>query len=68
MAERFVQTFKTAMKKMINERGDVTQKLANFLLIYRKTPQSTTMQAPSMLLTKRIPRSRIDSGFAKESE
>ncbi len=46
MAERFVQTFKTAMKKMINERGDVTQKLENFLLIYRKTPRSTTMQAP----------------------
>ncbi len=58
MAERFVQTFKTAMKKMVNDGEDVNQKLD--LLIYRKTPQSTTMQAPAMLLTKQIPRSRID--------
>ena len=55
MAERFVQTFKTAMKKMVNEGGDINQKLANFLLVYRKTPQSTTMEAPAMLLMKRIP-------------
>ena len=60
MAERFVQTFKTAMRKMVNEGGDINQKLANFLLVYRKTPQSTTMEAPAMLFTKRIPRSRID--------
>ena len=60
MAERFVQTFKTAMRKMVNEGGDINQKLANFLLVYRKTPQSTTMEAPAMLLMKRIPRSRID--------
>ena len=60
MAERFVQTFKTAMRKMVNEGDDINQKLANFLLVYRKTPQSITMEVPAMLLTKRIPRSRID--------
>jgi len=43
-AERFVQTFKAAMKKMASKGGDVNQKLSNFLLTYRKTPQSTTMQ------------------------
>ena len=45
---------------MVNEGGDINQKLANFLLVYRKTPQSTTMEAPAILLNKRIPRSRID--------
>jgi len=59
-AERFVQTFKAAMKKMASKGGDVNQKLSNFLLTYRKTPQSTTMEVPAMLLMKRIPRSRID--------
>ena len=60
MAERLLQTFKTAMRKMVNESSDINQKLANFLLVYRKTPQSTTMEAPAMLLMKTIPRSRID--------
>jgi transposase InsO family protein len=59
MAERFVQTFKNAMKKMKKD-GDINQQLANFLLVYRKTPQSTTTEAPAMLLMKRIPRSRLD--------
>ena len=60
MAERFVQTFKTAMRKMVNEGGDINQKLANFLLVYRKNPQSATIEASAMLLTKRMPRSRIN--------
>ena len=50
MAER---TFKTAMRKIINEGGDINLKLANFLLVYRKIPQSTTMEAPAMLLTQK---------------
>ncbi len=45
---------------MIDGKGDVSQKLSNFLLTYQKTPQSTTMEAPAMLLQKRIPWSRID--------
>ena len=59
-AERFVQTFKQAMKKMKGDTGDVKKKLAEFLLRYRKTPHATTSEAPAMLLMKRIPRSRID--------
>ena len=60
LAERFVQTFKMAMKKMSRGGGDINQKLTNFLLNYRKTPQSTVKEAPAMLLMKRIPRSRLD--------
>ena len=60
LAERFVQTFKMAMKKMSRGGGDINQKLTNFLLNYWKTPQSTVKEAPAMLLMKRIPRSRLD--------
>lgn len=48
------------MKKITDEGGSLNKKLANFLLTYCKTPQSTTMEAPAMLLMKRIPRSKID--------
>ena len=48
------------MKKMSWQKGDVKKKLADFLLCYRKTPHTTTNEAPAMLLMKRIPRSRID--------
>ena len=58
LAERFVQTFKMAMK-MSRGGGDINQKLTNFLLNYQKTPQSTVKEAPAMLLMKRIPRSRL---------
>ena len=58
-AERFVQTFKDAMK-MSEGNGDIYQKLATFLLIYRKTPHTTTTEAPALLLNKRNPRSRLD--------
>ena len=58
--EQFVQSFKQAMKKMIWQKGDINKKLADFLLRYRKTPHTTTDEAPAMLLMKRIPRSRID--------
>ena len=45
---------------MSEESGDIYQKLANFLLIYRKTPHTTTKKATALLLTKRNPRSRLD--------
>ena len=37
--------------------GDINRKLTNFLLNYRKTPQSTVKEASAMLLMKR---SRLD--------
>ena len=38
MVERFVQTFKTVMRKMVNEGGDINQKLANFSISLQKDP------------------------------
>ena len=64
-AERIVQTFTQAMKKMKGDTGDVKKKLAEFLLRYRKTPHATTNEAPAMLLMKRIPRSRINFMLTK---
>ena len=43
-AKRFLQTFKMAMKKMGEERGDLNKKLANFLTMNRKMPQATMHQ------------------------
>ena len=58
-AERFVQTFKRAMKA---GEGTVplSQRLSNFLLTYRSTPHATTNEAPSQLLMGRKIRTRLD--------
>ena len=58
LAERAVQTFKTAMKK--EEEGTIESRLARFLSKYRLTPHSTTGISPAELLLKRRPRSRLD--------
>ena len=58
LAERFVQTFKSAMKRMSKGQGNMYQKVSSFLLTYRKTPHATT-EAPAMLLTKRITKSKL---------
>ena len=60
LAERFVQTFKQALKSMAGEKGSTSAKLANFLLAYRSAPHSTTGQSPAMLFMKRQLRSRLD--------
>ena len=57
LAERAVQTFKQAMKKM---DGTLESKIPKFLFSYRITPQSTTGIAPAELLLGRRPRSRFD--------
>jgi len=41
-AERFVQTFKQAMRAAKNDGGVLQYKLAQFLLTYHSTPLSTT--------------------------
>ena len=48
LAERFVQTFKTAMKKGEREGLSVEHRLAVFLLSYRTTPHATTGVSPSV--------------------
>ena len=58
LAERYVQTFKEALKK---SQGDIETRLARFLFMYRLTPQSTTGQCPAELLLGRRPRSPLDA-------
>ncbi|XP_041962465.1 uncharacterized protein K02A2.6-like [Alosa sapidissima] len=64
LAERFVQTFKHALKasKGITR---VRQRLDAFLLTYRNTPHATTKETPAMLFLGRRLRSRLD--FLKPS-
>ena len=59
-AERFVQTFKKAMKAGLESTPSQKQQLANFLLTYRSTPHATTNQAPSQLFMGRGLRTRLD--------
>ena len=60
-AERSVQIVKHALLKQVLEGKKVTMKkrLANFLFMYRITPQSTTGRSPSELFLKRNLRSRF---------
>ena len=39
-AERFVQSFKLAMKSAASDSGSLHQKIGNFLLAYRNSPRS----------------------------
>jgi hypothetical protein len=59
LAERAVQTFKEAMKKMSNKESLET-KVSRFLFKYRITPHSTTGIAPAEMLMSRKPISRLD--------
>ena len=52
-AERFVRTFKHALRVEKNDAGTANQKLAQFLLQYRSTPHSTTGVFPAELYMKR---------------
>lgn len=53
LTERFVQTFKQAMKFSRNIAGCLNKKLANFLLAYRSTPHCTTRKTPAKLMIGR---------------
>ena len=59
-AERFVQTFKNAMKRLDANQNTVHSKISKFLLSYRTTPHSATNVAPSFLLMGRRIRSKLD--------
>ena len=52
-AERFVQTFKNAMRAAKGDSGTFETKLARFLLVYRSTPNTTTGESPAELLFHR---------------
>ena len=59
ICEKFVDTFKSSMKKMYESSKDLDKNLANFLLNYRNTPHSTTKVAPSVAMFNRTLRSRL---------
>ena len=59
-AERFIRTFKEAMKAGRNDGLTVPHRLASFLLTYRTTPHSTTGIPPCELLMGRQLRTRWD--------
>jgi len=60
LAEHIVQTFKQSMKKTAKDNVFLQQRLADFLLTYRTTPQATTNVAPSELLMGRALCTRLD--------
>jgi hypothetical protein len=53
LAERFVQSFKQAMRASKNDTGTISKKLAKFLLAYQSTSHQTTNETPSMLFMGR---------------
>ena len=60
LAERFVQTFKRAMKTSCERGITFDQRLCSFLLQYRCTPHSTTNTPPCELFMGRTLRTRLD--------
>ena len=59
LAERFVQTLKNALNTMKNQRS-VEANLANFLLLSRNTPHTSTNECPSLLFSGRKTRMKLD--------
>ena len=64
-AERFVQTFKSAMRKGKGE--DVQKTLNQFLLHYRTTPHPKTGKTPSEVMFGRNIKTRLDFLHPKEA-
>ncbi len=60
-AERAVESFNMAMKKMKNQDGDIDDKLQRFLFSYRTTHHSITGKTPAELLMRRTLRTRLTS-------
>jgi transposase InsO family protein len=58
LAERHIQTFKSALKKDASD--DIQQQLSRFLFHYRSTPHTTTGTSPAQLLMGRRLRTHLD--------
>lgn len=59
-AERFVRTFKTALKAKKDQKISLSRKLCEFLLTYRTTPHSATRRTPAELMGRPL-RTRLDA-------
>ncbi|XP_046548469.1 uncharacterized protein K02A2.6-like [Haliotis rubra] len=60
-AERAVESFKMALKKMKNQTGDVHDKLQRYLFSYRTTVHAATGKTPAELLMRRSLRTRLSA-------
>ena len=58
LAERHIQTFKSALKKDASD--DIQQQLSLFLVHYQSTPHTTTATPPAQLLMRRRLRTHLD--------
>jgi len=59
-AERFVLTFKNALKAMKSESRSLEAKVARFLITYRTSVNLSTGEIPSVLMLGRLLRTRLD--------
>ena len=64
-AERFVQTFKKAMKANRESSLSFSHRLTNFLFTYRYTSHATTNEPPCQLFMGRMIRKRLDLLYPK---
>ena len=58
LEERFVQTFKKAMKTRVQDEPNLSTQLSQFLLGYQSTPHATTKISPGELFLQRKLRER----------
>ncbi len=60
LAERFVQSLKTALKASKNDGRTLSHRLSSFLFTYRTSPHATTGVSPSSLFLQGKVRNRFD--------
>ncbi|KRZ10689.1 Uncharacterized protein T11_7653 [Trichinella zimbabwensis] len=66
--ERFIDTFKRALKKSTNDRRPQKDRLREFLMTYRITPHPSTKLTPSEMFLKRRIRTVFDLMFPRGIE
>lgn len=59
-AERYVRTVKEGLKKTMHEKGNLKNKLTNFLMCHRRAPHATTNISPDELMFGRSMRTKLN--------